>query len=392
VPRVGYRLYDRPNSPFWWVYFSIAGHPKPYRLSTGVDLARRGEAERKAAQLLGERYTAGAGVVTPSALQSLTLSDLADLWIETLEAGGRPAKYTDRVTLDLVQYIEPRWKMPAEVTAESWEAATYTAKTGLAGELHHSRGGPLKWRSIAHLANTLRHFLRFCKEKGAISAVPEIRSPPTKLQEADRAPRAAMDEEKREKFLAALAELGELFAERVYTVFYETWMRKGSLQAMTLRWIDWKAETITMPAAYNKSRKEKVIDLAPRAATAIRAQLAANAAARAPDAPVPLDEPIFGPFDFHQAKTQVVTLKDGTKKRCPAGGVFGRACRKAGIDTYGLTTHHHARHTAMTIAGGKPGATLAGMMAQAGIDTASIIEDHYLHPSLDDARRITRAT
>jgi hypothetical protein len=153
--------------------------------------------------------------------------------------------------------------------------------------------------------------------KGAISAVPEIRSPPTKLQEADRAPRAAMDEEKREKFLAALAELGELFAERVYTVFYETWMRKGSLQAMTLRWIDWKAETITMPAAYNKSRKEKVIDLAPRAATAIRAQLAANAAARAPDAPVPLDEPIFGPFDFHQAKTQVVTLKDGTKKTLP---------------------------------------------------------------------------
>lgn len=390
MPRVGYKLYERPNSPFWWVYFTIPGHPKPYRLSTGIDVGRRPEAEKKAAQFLVERFNVGASPAVPAAIQSLTLSDLTELWIEQLDKDGRPPKYVDRVSTDLAQYVEPRWTHPAQITSEAWEAVTYNPKSRSAGELHHSRKGPLKWRSIAHLANTLRHFLRFCAEKGAIASVPEIKSPPAKLQEADKAPRAALDVEKRERFLSALVGLEEHRAHRIYLTAFETWMRKSSISKMTPRWIDWRAETITMPPSGNKSGKQKVIDLTPRAAQAIRAQMTANAAERGPDAPVPLDEPIFGVYDFHQAKTHLVRLKDGTQKRVLAGGVFGRACRRAGIDGYGLTPHHSTRHSSLTIAGGKPGATLAGMMAQAGIDSAHIIEKHYLHPSIDAARRITR--
>lgn len=389
MPGSGFTLYERPNSPFWWTYFSLSGHPKPYRLSTGIVLARRGEAEKKAAEIFLAKFTAAPAAAVPLAVRSLGVTQLSELWIEQLEK-DRPAQYVDRIGTDLAQYVETHFTHPREITSAAWEALTYNPETRAAGTLHHSKGGPLKWRSIAHLANTVRHFLRFCATKGVVDVVPEIRSPPQKLQEADRAPRTALDEQQREKFLAALVELGEDFAHRVYTTAFETWMRKGSLEAMTLRWIDWKGETITMPPAFNKSRREKRIDLPPRAATAIRSQLVANAASRPEGAPVPLDEPIFGRFDFHQAKTQVVRLKDGTKKTVPAGGVFGRACRKAGIDGHGLTAHHSTRHSALTIAGSKSTATLSGMMAQAGIDSAHIIEKHYLHPSINDARRITR--
>lgn len=382
MSRSGFTLYERPNSPFWWVYFSIGGHT--YRLSTGVELASRGDAEKAAAGLLVKKYdTAGAAVV-PEAIRQLNLKQLSEMWVEQLEK-DRPAKFIERIATDL-QYIEGHWARPEDVTTDSWEAWTWAPSTKAAGPLHKSKKGPLGWRSIAHLANTLRHFLRFCASKGAIASVPEIKSPPSKMQKGERAPRKAMDSEARGKFLAAVLELGEERAHRIYTALFETWVRKSTLEAMAPRWIDWKAETITLPPQFNKSRKEKVIDLTPRAALAIKAQLAANAAARPGGAPVPLDEPIFGHFDFHQAK-----VRHRKKVDVEDGGVFGRACRKAGIDGYGLTAHHTTRHSALTAAGGKPGATLAGLMKQAGIDSARIIEEHYLHPTLEDARRVTRS-
>jgi hypothetical protein len=71
-----------------------------------------------------------------------------------------------------------------------------------------------------------------------------------------------------------------------------------------------------------------VIDLTPRAAEAIRAELATRQV-------VDPDAPIFGRFDFHQAW-------DDEKK----GGLFGRALALAGIDRHGLTAHHSTRHSA----------------------------------------------
>lgn len=375
----GFKLYDRPNSPFWWVYFTITGHPKPYRISTRIKLASRGEAEKKAAELFLGRFSTSTATAVPDAVRALDVKQLSELWIAELEK-DRSSKFVERISCDMAGYIEKQWTHPSQITTESWERLTWDPKTRAAGVLHHSKKGPLKWRSISHLANTLRHFLRFCASKGVIDSVPEIRSPPLKLQEQDRAPRAALDEEKREKFLGALVEMGELRAHRIYTTLFETWVRKSTLEKMTQRWIDWKAETITLPPLGNKSGKEKTIDLTPRAAAAIKAQLAANAAARKPDEPVPMEEPIFGHFDFHHSWDERHN-----------GGLFGRALAKAGIDKHGLTPHHSTRHSALTIAGQQPNATLSGMMAQSGIDSANIIEKHYLHPSLEDARRITRS-
>jgi integrase len=73
-----------------------------------------------------------------------------------------------------------------------------------------------------------------------------------------------------ESFLWALAIMGEAHPLRIYTVLFETWQRKSTVEALTLRWVDFRHETVTIAAKHFKTRREKVIDLTPRAAEAIR--------------------------------------------------------------------------------------------------------------------------
>ena len=389
----GFKLYRRPESEIWWVSYTLGG--KRGRKSTGK--RDRAEAERAAAAIVfgahgdGGGADGGSGSLPPQVAERLDLKQLSDAWIEKLEKehpGNR--RYVNRIETDMLCYVERLWMYPHEITSVSWGR---THREGVQARLHgaalcehpaciavgscsqpekHGAFGPLKWRSIAHLANTLRHFLRYCASRGVIESVPEIKSPPSKLQKAERAPRSALDDETKHAFLWALLVMGEERACRIYLTLFETWMRKSSLEALTLRWCDFKAETITIPAAHNKSGVERVIDMTPAAVEAIRAETADWK-------PIRLDKPVFGAFDFHQAF-------DATRK----GGVFGRALALAGIDRYGLTPHHSTRHTAATIAGAKPGASLSGLMAQAGWESAQMAE-RYLHPTLKAARALTRA-
>lgn len=382
MPRIaaGWYLKRRKRSPYWYVYFTLNG--QEVRRSTGVLLAGEQEARRKAAAIVlaeteaqGRPAGRGGAALAAQLAKELDLKTLADAWLDELEE-TQGKKVSARAETDILHYVEtqPSWTHPAQITSEAWTELTWDPETRTVGALHHSQGGPLKWRSIAHLANTLRHFLRYCAARGVIATVPELKSPPTKMQKAERAPLLPMDEDQREAFLWALAILGESRALRVYTALFETWVRKSTLEAMTPRWLNFKTEEITLPAQFNKSRKEKVIDLTPRAAEAIRAELDAH------EEPIGLDEPIFGHFDFHQAW-------DEEKK----GGVFGKALTLAGIDPHGLTPHHSTRRTAMTIGGQVPEASISGLMKQAGIDSASVVEV-YLKPQMKAARLITRRT
>lgn len=373
MPRraAGFHLEMRAGSPYYQAFFTLGG--KGLRRSTGIlppDEARaRQEAAAivaREAQRLGAKPT---GTLAAQVGEHLDLKGLADLWIDQLNR-EHGKKHADRMDTDLLNYVEPRWAHPREITSEAWKQAKLDLR-----EQKTRLGKPLSWRSLAHLANTLRHFLRFCNDRGAIETVPEIRltKKESKAAREGGAARTAFEAEQREAFLWALALMGYGRALRIYTVLFETWVRKSTLEALTPRWIDFRRETIAIPAEYIKGRRGKVIDLTARAAEAIRAELDEA------DGPIKLDLPIFGAFDFHQAW-------DEERK----GGIFGRALTLAGIDRYGLTPHHSTRHTALTLGGQEPGATLSGLMAQAGIDTASIV-GVYLHPSLAAARRITRS-
>jgi integrase len=278
----------------------------------------------------------------------------------------------------LSEYVAEHWKHATEVTAESW------VKVML--KLHHTNGGPLRWRSIAHVAHTLRAFLEWCKAKHIIDDVAVIDVPSTKDQRMDGNARRAFTEDEMERFLWALALMGEGRALRIYITLFETWQRKSTIEALTPRWVNFHNESITIPAKHFKTGKEKLIDLTPRAAEAIRAEIAAKSAG---EEPIRLDEPVFGSFDFHQEAVRKWKDVAGNEHQYEDGGVFARACRSADIDQHGLTPHHVTRHTAATLAL-ENGTSILGAMAQGGWDSMQSMQ-RYTHAQLQHARQAARA-
>jgi integrase len=305
---------------------------------------------------------------------------LIPLYIEHVEATyrGKDVRYASRKATDLSEYVTDHWKHPSEITADSWKEVML--------KLHHNSGGPLRWRSITHVGHTLRAFLEWCKNKHVIEEVPVLDVPSTKDQRMDGSERRAFTEDEMEQFLWALAIMGEGRALRIYVTLFETWQRKSTVEALTPRWVNFHNESIRIPAKHFKTGKEKLIDLTPRAAEAIRVQIAEKYPG---DKPIPLDEPVFGAFDFHQEAVRKWKDVAGNEHQYEDGGVFARACRMAGIDMHGLTPHHVTRHTAATLAL-ENGTSILGAMAQGGWDSMQSMQ-RYTHPQLQHARQAARA-
>jgi integrase len=330
-------------------------HGKEHRLST--ESGDKGRAKQEAERLVRNhdigndcRVCGGGG----APVGQVPLRDLSERFLkEVLRTHG--AGYQKRATTDMVQYIEERWKDPNEITSKAWEAAKLDWHTNPT-----ERRERLSWGSIANLANTLRAFLRYCGEVGAVESVPEIKNPTAKQLAADRAYLRPLDSDEQQRFLWSLALAGESRALRVYIALFETWMRKGEMSRMTPRWTDFRQETILIPAQHSKNGHPRKIDLNPQAAEAIRAEMGEV---------VDLDRPIFGPFDYRS--------------------LFERTAAIAGLDPKGLTAHHVTRRTAATLAGEKPGASLAALKAQGGWRTSAVV-DLYMKPSVEAARKVTR--
>lgn len=359
-----WRLYTRADSAFWQVQWGGRGAP---REALGVPSDHpRTEAEGEVARRYVARGGKGrASATTAGPLARLELAELVPLYIEQVEATyrGKDATYASRKATDLSEYVATRWKHASDITTDEWKEAM--------SKLHHKNKGPLRWRSIAHLAHTLRGFLEWCQQKGIIQTVPQLEGPSTKEQRMDSNQRRALTVDEMEAFLWALALMGEDRALRIYIVLLETWQRKSTIEAMTLRWVDFTRETITIPAMHFKTGVEKEIDLTPRCAVAIRGELTESQ-------DIGPDKPIFGRFNFHQSW-------DDKKK----GGVFGRALTMAAIDRHGLTAHHVTRHTAATLAL-ESGVSILGAMAQGGWDSMQSME-RYTHQRLQHARQAARA-
>jgi integrase len=377
VPRHadGPRLWFRGDSPFIWARTTIAGKRWAEPTSVPKSGGLREQATREAAALYLDacRRRGQSAAISGAVLRNLDLTQLAAQFLAHEEEvyQGHDEHHVSRYMTDLKHYILRRWTRLDEVTQEAWLIARR--------ELHRKNGGPLGSRSIAHLANTLRHLLKFCEERGILAAVPVIESPPTKDQRAEEGKRAALTDSGRERFLRALVQLNEQRAHRIYTALFFSLLRKGEAAALATSWVDWKKQTVTVPGAHSKSGEPEVIDLHPRVRRVLRAELNDN--------PREPDEPIFGRFDFHQANTPALR-----------GGLFGRACLKAGlaslrkdgtVDFAGLTPHHLARHSSATSAADREGTTLVELMALARWRSPQMAA-RYLHPTVEAGRRASR--
>lgn len=376
----GFKVRTRPDSPNFFVLFYVGGKRRRFSTTVPRDGDRKA-AEREAAaivfKVLQEAGACASGerpAVPAAVAEQLELRSVFAAWLDELEltarAHGRNPRYRSRLETDWI-YIGDRFKRPSEITKTAWE----TWKLAL----HHSNGGPLKWQSIAHLANTIRHFLRYCVARDILQTMPEIKSPTLKDRKRDRAKKTAMDEYQREAFLWALAILGEARALRIYCTMFETWQRKRTTEHLAQSWCDFEQKTISIPGQYLKNGEEGVIHLTPIAAAAVLEEVEARE--KELGRKLGADEPVFGHFDFHQTWDK--------EKR---GGLFGRATALAGLwnpetelRPAGMDPHHSTRRSSATIAA-RNGASGVQMMAQGLWKSLQVLEESYLRPMLGDAR------
>jgi hypothetical protein len=346
-------LYRRPESTALWVRFYVAG--KLVRRTT--DTADQGEAETRAGAIwVEERKRHGAPVAAEErqTLARRRTDDAAAEWTAHLERiqGEHREQFVRRYEADLNLYIVPRWAFVDEITSASWEQTKRA--------LHRTGGGPLGWRSIQHLTTTVRKLLRHECELGWLESVPELRPPPNRLVRQEQAPRRAYSRPERERFLGAIRAPFPR-SHRFYTVLFFSLLRRGELWALTPRWIDSAGERIRIPATDSKSGEAEEIDMHPRAAKALRAELRSRRG-------IALDEPLFGKHDAREA--------------------FRHGLAKGKIDPHGLVPHHSTRHTGATMAGEATTDVLE--LLAAGRWRSLAMAQRYVHADARRAKRVIR--
>lgn len=346
-----FNVYPRKDHPNWWVNFRIAG--KRIRLDTGVERAsgklNEAEATRKGGALWLEEC-ARAGVPAEPQGELSTL-DLLERWVQSdlaVRALKRNRRYADQIETDIARHVVPRFPLVSQINRRSWDRAQ--------GELH---AGGLTLRSIQRVTVSLRLFLRYCEDLGAIAEEPKLRAPAGEDVAVEQRERSPLTRAERDRFLAALRRQDPR-AGRIYTFLFYTLLRKSTVEKILPRWIDQRTGYIRFPPGAIKSKKkDRSLWLHPKARAAVREELAAKGAID------PL-APVFGPFDYRE--------------------IFPAVLRAARIKTRpGLVPHHIARHTGATIAA-DDGATLVELMALGLWETASQAQ-RYMHVDAKQSRR-----
>jgi hypothetical protein len=124
--------------------------------------------------------------MTPAIADRIPMERATELYLEHVDATytGTDDRHSGRIATDLRSTSSTAGRASRRSPKESWEKAK--------AELHTSHGGPLGWRSIAHLANTMRGFLRWAHAQKMIASGARDREPADQGPEepsASRAPR-----------------------------------------------------------------------------------------------------------------------------------------------------------------------------------------------------------
>lgn len=343
----------RQGSPFWQFSCTIDGQSIREPLSTRV---AEDPNKRKAGPEAGARYLhhcsrlgakAQVGAVQTDTL--ILLEQYADTELAA-RSRKRGPRYAEIEETRIVRYVVERFPTVEAISTRTWN---------LAQADYHAKG--IKLATLQRVTVSLRLFLRYCVGVGAIPALPQLAGPSGQEAAAEAPERRAFTEGERDRFLVAVRKL-DARAHRVYTALLYTALRKGALEKMLPRWVDWKTGYVTYPAGVLKARKPRSFYLHPLARKAIRAEMSLDP-----------DRPIFGAFDY-----------DGHNAKRGRIGLFWTACRSVKIPLRGLTAHHVTRHTACTIAGNN-GATLAELMALGGWETPAMALK-YMHIDAHQSR------
>jgi len=362
----------------WHVRFFLkdpaTGKLRKIRQSTGA--ADPEEADRVAGEIwVREQRRAGEPIpaeIASSEVARLTVVDAGANWIRVLEereqAGEYRDKYASRFHSDLNTHLIQLWTWVDDIPFQRPEAMLAALR-----ERHKSNGESLGWNSIVRLAVSARLLVEHCMAVGFLDKkpLPELKSylPENvgKLIEREKRKVDAMTRSQRDAFLAALttwdphdgSTLPSGTAFRFYSVMHYSLLRRGEAWAIAPSWIDWKGKLVRIPAGHSKSGEPEEIPLHPKATQALKRQIALRGS-------LEQDLPIFGKINVRKA--------------------FAYAMKKAKITKPGITPHHHARHSAATIAAGETQDMLA-LQALGRWRSLRMVE-RYTHPNATRARPV----
>ncbi len=365
-------LFQTDFSDIWHVRYFLDG--KKVRATTGE--RDKGRADQRAAEIwLHANRRAEQQQPVPEEVAPLARATVVDAganWITALEqreaAGEFREKYAERFHNDLKKHIQFLWTYVDEIPVHEPEKMLAALRTR-----HKANGGSLGWNSIVRLAVSVRMLVEHCMRVGLLDKepIPELRSylPENvgKLIAAEQRPVEAMTRAERTRFLAALktykphdgVPLPEGTAYRFYVVMHYAALRRGELWALKPSWIDWKAKLIRLPATDSKSREVEEVALHPKAAQALKDQIAVRGS-------LEKDVPVFGVVNVRKA--------------------FTFAMKKAKITKKGITPHHHARHSAATIAAGETTDSLA--LQSLGRWRSLRMVERYTHATAERGRAV----
>lgn len=351
------------------------GRTRKVRKSTGT--ADPAEADRVAGEIwVAESRRAGQPIpVEVAPLARVSVVDAGANWITTLEerekAGEFREKYASRFNSDLDAHLIRMWNFVDEIPYDRPEAMEAALRKR--HKANKANGGSLGWNSIVRLAVSVRMLVEHCMRVGFLDKkpIPELKSylPESigKLIEKEKRPVDALTRVERTRFLDALKKwnphdgstLPKGTHYRFYTTMHFTLLRRGEAWAITPAWIDSQAKLIRIPPDHSKSGEAEEIPLHPKAASALKEQIAIRGS-------LERDLPIFGKINVRKA--------------------FAFAMKKAGITRKGITAHHHARHSAATIAAGETMDVLA-LQALGRWRSLRMVE-RYTHAKAERARPV----
>lgn len=321
------------------------------RGSTGERDRARAEAALAAAWAAAHR--AAGRPAPPGPAARLSLRDVAALWLAQAEERERAGevrpyyvqrhRYALELALGQVEQLD--------VSAEAWTQASRRM---------HEAGA--SWRTIQICTYALGAVLRYAAELGALESAPDLSPPAPHLVARDQAPRRALSAAERERLLRELRRAGHDSVARGWEALAFTGLRRAELARLTLRWLDLRAGTLTVPAGAAKSSRQEAIPLHDRARRAILAE------ARARGICDP-GEVVFGRSDWRKAVRS--------------------ALARAGIDPHGVTPYHTSRHTYGELVAAAAQGDVSAVLAAGRWRSLSVVQ-RYVHASAARARTAVR--
>ena len=261
-------LYKRPGSAVWWCRFQIAGHE--IKRSTRTT-------DRRAAQVEERRLRAQVEATAPArrSRRTVGLAELAGYDVARAVADNCTAGYQHNLVYTWEKITDHFGTEREPATIDYQAVQAYVLKRRADGVVGHT---------IKREVTALRRGLLEAHERGYLPFMP-ARWPRTKLDPPGTSRRGKLHPPViLAQWLAALPSEARDLAE----VALFTSLRSTEIQRMTADWIEPAPEgfnveaVLRIPAAAAKTRRERIIPLAPR----VLAILARRAAATEPGLPL----------------------------------------------------------------------------------------------------------